>query len=64
MIFQNPSTHLDPLMRIGRQIGEGLRFRLGRNARQARQEAIGLLADVRISEPERRVLAPNMQITY
>ncbi|HXV24726.1 MAG TPA: ABC transporter ATP-binding protein [Alphaproteobacteria bacterium] len=55
MIFQNPSTHLDPLMRIGRQIGEGLRFRLGRNARQARQEAIGLLADVRISEPERRV---------
>jgi peptide/nickel transport system ATP-binding protein len=55
MIFQNPSTHLDPLMRIGRQIGEGLRFRLGRNARQARQDAIDLLADVRINEPDRRV---------
>jgi peptide/nickel transport system ATP-binding protein len=55
MIFQNPSTHLDPLMRIGRQIGEGLRFRLGRSARQVRQDAIDLLADVRIKEPDRRV---------
>jgi len=26
MIFQNPSSHLDPLMRIGDQIAEGIRL--------------------------------------
>ena len=31
MIFQNPTSHLDPVMRIGDQIAEGIRFheRLG-----------------------------------
>ncbi len=30
MIFQNPGSHLDPLMRIGEQIGEGIRLHQGR----------------------------------
>lgn len=29
MIFQNPSSHLDPLMRIGEQIAEGIRLHQG-----------------------------------
>lgn len=29
MVFQNPSSHLDPLMRIGEQIAEGIRLHQG-----------------------------------
>jgi ABC-type glutathione transport system ATPase component len=57
MIFQNPSTHLDPLMTVGDQVGEALRHHLGMGRRQARRKAIELLASVRIAEPERRVTA-------
>ena len=32
MIFQNPSTHLDPLMPVGRQVGEVLRVHQGLDA--------------------------------
>ena len=55
MIFQNPSTHLDPLMTVGRQVGEALQVHYGVNAVEARRQSIELLADMRIPEPERRV---------
>jgi peptide/nickel transport system ATP-binding protein len=55
MIFQNPSSYLDPLMRIGAQIGEGLRFHFGLSAALSRQRAIELLERVRIPDPARRV---------
>jgi peptide/nickel transport system ATP-binding protein len=55
MIFQNPSTHLDPLMTVGRQVGEALRVHHGLDAAAARRQSIALLADMRIPEPERRV---------
>ncbi len=29
MIFQNPSSHLDPVMRIGNQIAESVRYHEG-----------------------------------
>ena len=32
MIFQNPTSHLDPVMRIGDQIAEGIRFHQGLDA--------------------------------
>ncbi len=55
MIFQNPTSHLNPLMRIGEQIGESLRFHreIGRSA--ARAAAIDLLRQVGIPDPERRI---------
>ncbi|MBL8893101.1 MAG: ABC transporter ATP-binding protein, partial [Rhizobiales bacterium] len=63
MIFQNPSTHLDPLMTIGRQVGEALQVHHGLTAAEARRQAIGLLADMRISEPERRIDAYAHQMS-
>jgi len=55
MIFQNPSTHLDPLMTAGKQVGEALRVHRGVSKGEARRQAIKLLADMRIAESERRV---------
>jgi peptide/nickel transport system ATP-binding protein len=63
MIFQNPSTHLDPLQPVGRQVGEALRVHHGLDARAARQRAIELLADMRIPDPERRVDAYPHQLS-
>src|SRR5690349_20790105 len=63
MIFQNPSTHLDPLMTIGRQVGEALQVHHGVTAAEARRQAIGLLADMRIPEPERRIDANAHQMS-
>ena len=55
MIFQNPSSHLDPLMRIGEQIGEGFRLHQGASKREARAQAIDLLRQVGIPDPASRV---------
>ncbi|MEA2780565.1 MAG: peptide/nickel transport system ATP-binding protein ddpF [Rhodospirillaceae bacterium] len=55
MIFQNPSTHLDPLMPVGLQVSEALRAHHGLDAKAARRQAIELLADMRIPAPERRI---------
>jgi peptide/nickel transport system ATP-binding protein len=55
MIFQNPASHLDPVMRIGAQIAESIRFHEGANAREAKRRATALLRQVGIPDPERRV---------
>ncbi|MCF1486077.1 ABC transporter ATP-binding protein [Pseudomonas sp. AA27] len=55
MIFQNPSSHLDPLMRIGEQIAEGIRLHQGVSRREARAEAIEVLRQVGIPDPKSRV---------
>jgi ABC-type glutathione transport system ATPase component len=55
MIFQNPSSHLDPLMTIGGQIAEAPRLQLGKSRSEARSGAIRMLEEVRIREPEHRV---------
>jgi peptide/nickel transport system ATP-binding protein len=54
MIFQNPTSHLDPVMKIGQQIAEGFRFHQNMTARQARAEAIEMLAQVGFAEPARQ----------
>jgi peptide/nickel transport system ATP-binding protein len=53
MIFQNPASHLDPLMTIGRQVAEPLIYHKGLSAKEARAEAIELLRQVGIPDPKR-----------
>ena len=55
MIFQDPLTSLDPLFRIGDQIVETIRAHKPMSAAAARERAIGLLAEVGIPAPEKRI---------
>lgn len=55
MIFQEPMTSLNPILRIGTQVGEVLRHHKGFSKVQAREAAIELLARVGIPDPARRV---------
>nr|WP_206322318.1 ABC transporter ATP-binding protein [Streptomyces sp. HNM0575] len=55
MIFQEPMTSLNPVLTVGRQIGEVLRRHQGLNRRQARRRAVELLESVGIPAPGRRV---------
>ncbi|MCB0251293.1 MAG: ABC transporter ATP-binding protein, partial [Anaerolineae bacterium] len=53
MIFQNPTSHLDPVMTIGNQIREGLSRHKGLDDRAAKAEAIALLTQVGFPDPPR-----------
>ena len=55
MIFQEPMTSLNPVLTVGRQIGETLRLHQGMSAQAAEARAVEMLKLVGIPEPERRV---------
>lgn len=55
MIFQDPMTSLNPVMKIGKQITESLRHHLGVDKDEAKATATALLRQVGIPEPERRL---------
>jgi peptide/nickel transport system ATP-binding protein len=55
MIFQEPMTSLNPVLTIGRQIGEAFRLHEGLSKREARQRSIDMLTLVGIPEPTRRI---------
>jgi peptide/nickel transport system ATP-binding protein len=61
MVFQDPMTSLNPVMRIGKQIDEALRVRLGMGKAAAKARAIELLELVGIPSPQERYNAyPGM----
>ena len=57
MIFQEPMSSLNPVLRVGDQIAEVLTLHLGLSRQQALRRAQELLREVGIAEPERRINA-------
>ncbi len=55
MIFQEPMTSLNPVMRVGQQIGEVLRWHTELRGVAARDEGIALLQRVEMPDPQRQV---------
>jgi len=55
VIFQEPMTSLNPVLTVGRQIGETLRLHQGLGRREAEERAVEMLTLVGIPEPRRRV---------
>lgn len=53
VIFQEPMTSLNPVFTVERQIGEVFRIHQGMDKRQAAKEAVRMLGEVKIPNPER-----------
>ncbi len=63
MVFQEPMTALNPVHRIGRQVGETLRLHRGLSQADARAEALRLLDKVRMPQAAQRLDAYPHQLS-
>ena len=52
VVFQEPMSAMDPLMRVGEQVGEVLRIHTDLNKTQRRQQVLRAMAQVELPEPE------------
>jgi peptide/nickel transport system ATP-binding protein len=63
MVFQEPMTALNPLMRIGDQIAEMFEAHGLLSPKERKQKALGLLREVGLPDPERSVRAYPHQLS-
>jgi peptide/nickel transport system ATP-binding protein len=55
MVFQDPGRSLNPVVRVERQLTEGMRKHLGVSRSEAHDRALRLLQEVGVPDPERRL---------
>ncbi len=54
MVFQDPMSALNPFLTVGRQLTEVLEVHRGLRGRPARRQAVEMLSEVGLQDPERR----------
>jgi len=54
MIFQEPMTSLNPVMKVGEQVAEVIRLHLGLSRKATRQKVVSLFEEVGIPDPQDR----------
>ena len=63
MIFQEPGTSLNPLISVGKQIGESLQIHKGLGKRIIKEQVLALMELVGIPDPERRYRSLPQQLS-
>jgi oligopeptide/dipeptide ABC transporter ATP-binding protein len=63
MIFQDPSTGLNPILPIGAQVAEILTAHRSLKKKEARQQAIQILRNIGLADPERVANAYPFQVS-